>query len=270
MERANVNGAELEYEVQGAGDPVLLIDMVIPDNLTPLIADPSLAGRYRFIRYHKRGWMGSTDAPGPVSIADHAADAAALLDYLGVKRAHVIGQSSGASVGAQLSIDHPDKVHTLSLLEVTFLTLPNGRAFLETAGPVLEAYAAGEHETAVAMFVSAASGLDWETCRAVIELRVPGALANAIKDADTFFGVELPALVGWAFGPEQAAAIRRPVLSVVGADTEPVWVEIASFLRSHLPYVEECVVPGAGHLLQIQQPEIVSRAIADFLERNPM
>ena len=94
---------------------------------------------------------------------------------------------------------------------------------------------------------------------------------NAVdKDADTFFGIELPSLADWTFGPEQAAAIHRPVLSVIGAETQPLWVEIAEFLRSSLPCVEECTIDGVGHLLQIQRPEPVARAMAEFLGRNPL
>ncbi len=62
-----------------------------------------------------------------------------------------------------------------------------------------------------------------------------GANLVVVNDADTFFGVELPSpLLVWVFGPEQAAAIDQPVLSVRGAETQPVWVEIADFLRSSL------------------------------------
>jgi pimeloyl-ACP methyl ester carboxylesterase len=116
--------------------------------------------------------------------------------------------------------------------------------------------------------VAAASGLDWEVCRALLEERIPGVVAQSIKDADTFFGVELPAVTEWKFGPEQAAAIRKPVLSVIGAETQPLWVQIATFLRSSLPQVEELTVEGVGHLLQIQRPEPVARGMAEFLERN--
>ena len=99
---------------------------------------------------------------------------------------------------------------------------------------------------------------------------LPGAVAQAIKDADTFFGVELPALTEWAFGPEQAAAIHCPVLSVLGTDTQPLWVEVAEFLRSSLPHVEECTIDGVGHLLHIQRPQPVARAMAEFLGSNSM
>ena len=270
MYSVEVNGVELEHEVRGAGEPVLMIDMVIADCFVPLLAQPLLADRYQLIRYHKRGWVGSTHTPPPVSIGDHAADAAALLNHLGVQRAHIVGHSTGAAIGAQLALDHPDKVHTLTMLEPTLVSLPLGQAFLKSAGPVFEAYRKGDHSAAFAMFVSAASGLDWDTCRALLEERIPGVVAQSIKDADTFFGVELPSLPAWTFGPEQAAAIDRPVLSVLGDQTQPVWVEIAEFLRSSLPYVEDCTIEGAGHLLQIQRPEPVARAIAEFMTRNPM
>jgi pimeloyl-ACP methyl ester carboxylesterase len=270
MDRAKVNGVELEYEVRGTGEPVLLIDMLIADCFLPLLTEPALADRYQLIRYHKRGWVGSTHTPPPMSIAEHAADAAALLEHLGVRRAHIAGHSTGASIGAQLTLDHPEKVHTLTLLEPTLVSLPLGGEFLKAAAPVFDAYARGDHAGAFAMFVSAASGLDWEDCRALLEQRIPGVVAQSIEDADTFFGVELPAVVGWRFGPEQAAALRRPVLSVIGAKTQPLWLEIAEFLRTSLPQVDECTIDGVGHLLQIERPEPVARRIAGFLGRNVM
>ena len=270
MDRANVNGVALEYEVRGVGEPVLLIDMLIADCFVPLFTEPALADGYQLIRYHKRGWIGSTHTPPPVSIGDHAADAAALLEHLGVRRAHIAGHSTGASIGAQLALDHPQKVHTLALLEPTLMSLPLGDAFLKAAGPVFEAYGSGDHAGALAMFVAAASGLDWDECRALLEERIPGVVTQSIKDADTLFGVELPGVAEWTFGPEQAAAIRTPVLSVIGADTQPLWVEIAEFLRSSLPHVKEARIKGVGHLLQIQRPEPVAQAMAKFLTRNPI
>jgi pimeloyl-ACP methyl ester carboxylesterase len=270
VESVKVNGVELEYEVRGAGEPVLFIDMLLADCFLPLVSEPALADRYELIRYHKRGWVGSTHTPPPVSISEHAADAAALLDSLGARHAHIVGHSTGASISAQLALDYPETVHTLTLLEPTLVSLPRGQAFLKEAAPVFEAYGTGDHSGAFAMFMAAASGLDWATCRALLEERVPGLVAQSVNDADTFFGIELPAVVEWQFGAEQAAAIHRPVLSVLGAETRPLWVEIAAFLRASLPHVEEATIEGVGHLLQIQQPEPVARAIARFLRRNSM
>ena len=270
MERTVVNGVELEYKVTGEGEPVLLISSVLPDGFLPLLSEPALADGHQLIRYHKRGWVGSTRTPGPVSVADHTADAAALLDHLGISRAHVAGHSTGAVVAAQLALDHAAMVHTLALLEVSLLSVPSGAAFLQQAGPAFEAYGNGDSERAVALFLSLVSGLPWAACHATIEKGTPGAVAQAVKDADTLFGIELPALTQWEFGAEQAAGVSQPVLSVLGSKTEPLWVEVDQLLRSSLPHVESCTVPGVGHLLHIQRAKPVAQAMADFFGQHPL
>ena len=270
MKKATVNGVELEYEVKGTGEPVLLINPMLADGFLPFLSERALTDRYRLIRYHKRGWAGSTHTPPPVNIADHVVDAAALLEHLDVPRAHIAGHSSGGVIALQMALDRPEMVHTLVLLEPSFFTLPGAGAFLEQGGPALEAYAAGDHEKALAIFLTAASGLDWKTCRALLDERIPGAVAATLKDAGTVFDVELPALIRWSFSAQSAAGISQPALSVLGAETRPLWVEIAGWLRSSLPRVEECRIEGVGHLLHIQRPEPVARGIAQFLERHRM
>src|SRR5688572_26042112 len=113
MEKANVNGLELEYEVKGSGEPVLLISTgPIADSFLPLLSEEALTGRYRLIRYRQRQLADRPDGSAPVSFAEHAADAAGLLDHLGVRRAHVAGHSTGAAIALQLAVDHPDLVHS--------------------------------------------------------------------------------------------------------------------------------------------------------------
>ncbi|MEJ8640915.1 hypothetical protein WKI68_04485 [Streptomyces sp. MS1.HAVA.3] len=115
--------------------------------------------------------------------------------------------------------------------------------------------------------------MERERCRTLLDERVPGSVEQAVKDADTFFGVELPALAAWRFDADDAddaAAIRQPVLSVLGSDTQPLWVEVAAFLRSTVPDIEECVIDGVGHLLPIERSRPVAEAPARFLARHPI
>jgi pimeloyl-ACP methyl ester carboxylesterase len=270
VDKVKVNDAELEYEVTGSGEPVLFISPILADGFQPLTTQAALADRYQLIRYHKRGWAGSTHTAGAVSVEDQAADAAGLLDALGLARAHVVGHSTGGAIAAQLAVGDLDRVHTLTLLEPWLLSLPAGQAFLGQATPVFDAYASGDHEAAVAMALSAVSGMEWDECRALLETRVEGIVGNAVKDATTLFEVELPATTQWTLGEAQGAQIRRPALSIVGTRTLPLWIEVAAFLRASLPYLEERQIDGVGHLLHLEAPTVVAQTLADFLERNPM
>ena len=271
MDRAPLDGADLEYQVVGSGEAVLLIPPgPLADGFLPFLSEDALAEHYRLIQYHRRGQAGSSQATHPVSYAEQAADAAGLLSHLGVSRAHVVGHSTGANIALQLALDRPEVVQTLALLEPWLTASPSAPAFFDQAGPPMEAYASGEKETAMAGLISLASGLEWGTSRAVIDDYVPGSVAQAIKDADTFCGVDLPALSAWEFGSEDAAAVSQPVLSVLGADTGLLFVEGAALLRSWLPNVEELTVDGAGHLLQIQRPQPVALGIAEFFRRHPI
>src|SRR5690242_6345603 len=118
MERAAVNGIELEYAAFGSGEPVVLIHgAFVADSFIPIIRGSDLSKDYRLITYHRRGYGGSQHGIEPVGISMHAEDCQALLHHLNIKRAHVVGHSFGALVALQLAVDAPEYVHSLSLLE---------------------------------------------------------------------------------------------------------------------------------------------------------
>lgn len=268
MEKAKLMGIELEYEVIGAGDPVLLISTgPIADSFAPFAACTPMAERYRLVRYRQRRMAGTQD-PEPVSFVQHAADAAALLDHLGIRRAHVAGHSTGAAIAMQLALDQPHAVRTLALLEPPLTIALGAAAFFEKAGPALAAYGSGDREAAMAKFLSVACSLDWETCRTEIDRRIPGAVAQALRDVDEFFGSYLPALNTWQFGSAQAAAISHPVLSVVGTKSERWFAEGHALLHDWFPQLEDCVVEGVGHLLHLQRPEPVVHCVGEFFARH--
>lgn len=272
MKTASINATQLEYEVKGAGEPVLLISTgPIADSFLPLLSEKALAERYRLIRYRQRRLpAGRTNGAAPVSFAQHAADAAELLGHLDVRRAHVAGHSTGAAIALQLALAHPDLVQSLVLLEPPLLAAPSAPAFFERAGPALAAYGSGDRNGAMAAFLSMVCSLDWDTCRKVVDQHIPGGVAQALKDVDNFFGSYLPALSAWQFGPDQAAALSQPVLSVLGTDTEQLFVDSRDLLHSWFPQVEDCTIQGVAHLLHLQRPEPVAQGVAEFLARHPI
>lgn len=109
--------------------------------------------------------------------------------------------------------------------------------------------------------------------RAVVERVLPaGALAQAGADADTFFGVEMPAVRQWTLLPEDAARVGHPVLSVLGGDSDavtPAFRERHEVLLHWLPRAEPFVLSGATHLLHLQEPRALAEALAGFFDRHP-
>ena len=263
MEHAKVNGVELEYEVVGSGEAVLLIHGAhIADALQPLVAEPALE-RFQRIRYHRRGVGGSTRPVDtePTSVPEQAEDAVGLLDHLGVDRAHVAGHSLGGAIALELAAQHPTRVASLVLLEPAFPATPAGAAFTRAVAPLIDRYQAGDPEGAVHGFLALVGDRNW---RATIDRTVPGGIAQAVKDAPTFFEIELPGPT-WTFGPEQAAAIVCPVLSVLGGRSSPLFVEGRQLLHAWFPACQDADIVGATHLLQMQAPGPVAAAIAAFL-----
>ena len=264
MEHARINGIELEHEVVGSGEPVLFIHGAhIADALQPLVAEPALT-RFQRIRYHRRGLGGSTRPAeaGPTSIAVQAEDAVGLLDHVGVDRAHVVGHSLGGAIALELAAKHPARVGSLALLEPGLLMTPAGAAFVRALGPLIGRYQAGDAEGAVHGFLALVGDHNW---REAIDQTVPGGIAQAVKDAATFFETELPAAPRWTFGAEQAAAITGPVLSVRGSNSGPLFAEGRQLLHAWFPACQDADVAGVTHLLQMEAPGPVAAAIAAFL-----
>ena len=135
----------LEYESNGEGEAVLLIHgSHVSDAFLPMTREPRLADRYRLIRYHRRGFAGSDPHSGPFSIEQQAQDVLALLTYLGVERAHVVGHSYGGVIAVQLAIEAPSLVQSLILLEPAIFPAEIASAVNEMMAPSFEAYSSGD------------------------------------------------------------------------------------------------------------------------------
>ena len=273
MRHVKVNGVEVAYEVEGRGEPILFIHGAhIADAMRPLVEDSAL-DRFQRIRYHRRGVGGSSCPPEALAttVAVHAEDAVGLLEHLGVDRAHVVGHSSGGSIALEIASRHPTRVSSLVLLEPALMMVPSGAAFADLVTPLVGRYEGGDAESAVHGFLALVGDRDW---RNAIERTVPGGIAQAVKDAATFFVSELPAVSDWTFGPEQATAITCPVLSVLGSKTSPLFVEGHELLHEWFPQCHDADIPGASHLLEMEAPGPVAAAIAaycsDALQAPPL
>jgi pimeloyl-ACP methyl ester carboxylesterase len=270
MERAEVDGITLEYEVSGSGESVVFIHgAFIADTFQPLVAEPSLAESYRLITYHRRGYVGSSRTPDPVSVARQAADCRALLRHLGVERAHVVGHSFGGCVALQLARDAPEVVHSLALLEPGLMVGATAQSYREALQRSAQRYREAGAAIAVDEFLQAR----WPGYRVTLDRVLPGAVDQAVADAAAWFERDLPGGLDWHFGEADARRITQPVLSVLGGESEVLWArfgETHRLLLAWLPKAEGFVLPGATHFLQVQNPHGLAEALAAFFARHPI
>lgn len=104
----------------------------IADAFGPLLHEPDLARSYQLITYHSRGYGGSSPSCRPVSVERQAIDCAALLRYLGIDRAHVVGHSFGGAVALQMALDISQMVHSLTLLEPALFVGASAESYRES------------------------------------------------------------------------------------------------------------------------------------------
>jgi pimeloyl-ACP methyl ester carboxylesterase len=270
MQRTTLNGAEIEYEVRGSGDPLLLIHgSILADAFLPLLIEPEIANRYRVLNYHRRGFAGSDRVKSPFLICQQAADCRALLEHLKIPRAHVAGHSYGAVTALQMALDSPDHIRSLALLEPPLLgAVPSGPAFGEKMAPIIKLYTNGDKFGAADAFLKEVNG---DNYRQVIDDRLPaGAFDLALADLDTFFQVEMPALQEWRFTADDAKRITLPVVSVIGNDSAPVFIESHDLVMQWFPQAEELRIPEATHGLQMINPRAIAEGLSRFFAQHAL
>ena len=183
---------------------VFIHGALIADTFLPLLAEPSLAGQYRLILYHRQGYAGSSRASGLFSIAQQAADCRAVLRHLGVERAHVVGHSYGGAVALQLALDTPGIAHSLALLEPALMAGTSAEGYRDSLSRGIERYRKAGAAVVVDEFLQGR----WPGYRVALDHELPGAFAQAVEDAGTSFEFELPGLLGWQFGEAEARRIN--------------------------------------------------------------
>jgi len=266
MEQVTVDGVRLEYEIHGGGEPLVLIHAgLVADFFAPLMDQPALR-KYRLLRYHRLGYAGSERVAGTIDIGRHAHHCLALMRHLGFESAHLVGHSSSAAMAIQVALDAPTAVRSLALLEMALLAVPSSPVAAAAVGH----YQTGDMRRAVHTWLSGVCGTDY---RDVLERALPGAFDQAVADADTFFGQELPGLRRWSFGPADASRVTQPALVVLGGRSSEVNTTFAQrneLLLAWLPHAEPFVLPETTHLLQVQDPRGMAQALAAFLARHPI
>jgi esterase len=247
------NGVRLYYEEHGSGAPILCIHGTSGSAAVWADAVEQLARLGRVIAYDRRG-CGRSERPEPyerTSVAEHADDAAALLDALGAAPAVVIGRSYGGTVATDLALRHPELVRAFVVLEgdAPRELAPNAAAWVDGLADRLRRVAErdGVDAVAEALIGEVAGETGWrsfpEEVRQALTANGPAILAEVLGE--------------WWLQADAAAlaTIAQPALFVAAADSPPVLREPVDAMVRALPNAR-LVLVGGGHLIDPAHPEI--------------
>ena len=266
MPRVQVNGVPLHYERGGDGEPLLLITGF---TISSAVFEPVLelyGGRFDCITYDNRG-SGRSGAPlKPTSMAELAADAAGLLEAIGVESAHVCGLSMGGMIAQELAIRFPERVRGLVLGGTT----PGGpraaRPTLKELG-ALGGAAAGGWRDGQRSWLG-----EWvfsDEFRREQPERARELLRHFGRHRATPQGV-------WAHWwasvyhdtTSRLGAIRAPTLVMHGERDAMAPISNARLLADRIPDAELCVVPGSGHAYMLERPRESFALLTAWLDRR--
>jgi len=259
------DGTRLHYEVFGArrGEPLLLIQGLGADSRGWLRQRRAFGGRYRCIAFDNRG-AGKSDHPaGPYDLEVMAADALAVLDAAGVRRAHLVGASMGGILAQILAVRHPERVRSLVLACTACRHHEWRRELLEEWATVAADEGMGTFARHAVRWLIGPRSLRrfWPAVGLVGPLAMTGspdafvAQVRAILDMDDDLRAEL-------------GGIAVPTLVLVGSQDILTPMGDSEELAEEIPGAELVVVRGAAHGFMLEHGATFNRSVLDFLARS--
>jgi len=238
---AEVNDIKVYYEIYGAGDPLLLLHGnggSIEDFLYQI---SELSKHFKVIAVDSRAQGKSTDSNREITYALMASDMSALIDKLNLGSVYIVGWSDGGNIGLEFALAHPQKVKKLVTFGANYthenFTAPPDNVVMEQNDPRLL--------KTTHLMKKYKEGLD----------KLSPVVRKKLSDLEEKY----PNLT-----VAQLKQIKVPVLVVVG-DHDAINLDQTISLFASLPHSQLLIVPGASHMVPIEQPELLNSEVTKFL-----
>jgi pimeloyl-ACP methyl ester carboxylesterase len=239
---APVNGIKMYYAVYGSGDPVLLIHGGLgnADIWANQVAD--LAKDHQVIVADSRGHGRSTRTAEPYGYDLMASDYLALLDYLKIDKAALVGWSDGGIIGLDIAMSHPERLTKL-FAQAANVTVDGVKPDVMT-NPTFAAYIAR-------------SGEDYK---------------KLSKTPDQYDAFVAQISHMWETQPnwskEQLAAIKVPTAIVLGDHDEAIKRDHTEAMAATIPGSKLVILPSVSHFAMLQDPEGYTAAVRALIDQK--
>src|SRR6202161_3478474 len=261
------DGTNLYYEEAGTGTSVVFVHEFAGDYRTWEPQMRAFSRLHRCVTYSQRGYPPS-DVPGdPARYGQDIArsDVIALMDALGIKKAHIVGHSMGAYTALHVGIRHPERCLSVSVLGCGWGSKPDER---EEAAQACERIAKMFEREPIA---EAAAKYARFPMRTTFEAKDPREFAefeamlaehSATGSALTMRNLQQKRPTLWDM-KAQLEAFTLPLLVLVGDEDHPC-LDGSVFLKRIVPQAALVVVPRSGHTITLEEPDAVNAALCEL------
>jgi pimeloyl-ACP methyl ester carboxylesterase len=245
----DVNDIKVYYEIYGTGEPLLLLHGNGGSMESFEFQIPELSKHFQVIAVDSRGQGRTTDSDKEITYALMASDMNELIDKLKLGSVYVLGWSDGGNIGLELAFAHPEKVKKL----ITFGANFSHENFL---APFDSTIVMDKNDPLV---VGTTDWLQKRTARA-------SARPSPMPEISPVTQKKLADLMEKYpnFTVDQLKQINVPVLVAAG-DHDLIALDQTVELFKNLPHAQLMVIPGATHIVLIEQPDLVNSEIVRFL-----
>ncbi|HEY3953742.1 MAG TPA: alpha/beta hydrolase [Streptosporangiaceae bacterium] len=262
------DGVALHVESTGNGTPLLFIHEFAGDHRSWEPQVRYFASGYRCITYAARGYppSGVPAARAAYSQRHAVEDAVAVLDGLGVPRAHVAGLSMGGFATLHLAMGHPGRVLSAVVAGAGYGAQPERAAAFRAECEATAAAFEGEGSAAVAQrYAVGPSRVQFQNKNPRGWAEFAEALAghSPAGSALTMRGVQAARPSLYALR-DQLARISAPVLIMTGDEDEHC-LEPALMLKRTIPTAGLTILPNTGHTANLEEPGLFNTIVDRFL-----
>jgi pimeloyl-ACP methyl ester carboxylesterase len=261
MPGIDIDGYRLRYREAGAGPLTIFIHGYPLDSTMWLDQLAAFSDRRRCVAVDLRGFGDSAPiADDALSMEQHAADVAALIDAFGDEQADVIGLSMGGYVALAMAELHTDLLRSIGLVDTKATADPEAaKANRDVAA--LNAVVRGRGALADDLLEALLGGHAPLTAKARLRTMIEGTRVETI----------VAALEGMKQRPNRIHALKGlniPAVVIVGEEDRVTPIPDAEAMADALPMAKLVVIPGVGHMAPIEAPTAVNAALAEHLDAN--
>lgn len=263
------DGVRLHYEEAGSGTPLVFIHEFAGDWRSWEPQMRHFSRYYRVITYSARGFKPSDVPEDPTAYSQaHARDdVIAVLDHLGIDRAHVVGLSMGGFATLHVGIAHPQRARSLVIAGCGYGAAPDQRPKFERECEAAAQRFETQGAEAARQYALGPTRVQYQNKdpRGWAEFAAQLAEHDWRGQANTMRGVQMKRPSLWEL-TEDMQRIEVPTLIVTGDEDDPC-LEPALLMKRSIPTAGLVVLPQAGHTINLEDPDAFNRTLLEFFMR---